>query len=96
MNLLATQTYIKVERRVDGLEQHDVTEERTMFLYPDKIVTKYHEFPIKEVLDISYRIIGGKGGLLYLHTLRGVYPFIVQSSPERFVEKYKQYCKSFF
>ncbi|WP_047985690.1 hypothetical protein [Ornithinibacillus californiensis] len=91
MDLLAEQEYFKVERKVDRITQVDVEHRRTLKLYTDKITSKHREFPIKEVMDISYRKIGGEGaGLLYLHTIRGVYSYSVKSSPTHFIETFKQ------
>ena len=51
------------------------------------------EFPIKDVMDFSYREIANQGGILYLHTLQGVYTYIVKSSPEAFITAYRAYFK---
>ncbi|MFD1852063.1 hypothetical protein [Oceanobacillus bengalensis] len=93
MYLIAEQPYIKVERRVTSIEQVDIEHERTMYLYNEKIITKHREFPIKDILDMSYRLVGVKGGLLYLHTSKGVYSYIVKSSPEHFIQMYKMHIK---
>ncbi|WP_156290041.1 hypothetical protein [Oceanobacillus salinisoli] len=93
MYLIAEQPYVKVERRVRSIEQVDIEHKRTIYLYSDKVVTERREFPMKDVMDISYRLIGGEGGLLYLHTSHGVYSYIVKSSPEEFVLKCKEHIK---
>lgn len=89
MDWIAKQPYVKVLREVSGLEQRKVQEQRFLYLYPDRIVTKYRSFPIQEVLDISYKNIAGKDGMLYLHTLSGVYPYLVTEAPQAFIEVYK-------
>lgn len=89
--LLAEQPYVKVIREIASLQQVDTEQERTMYLYEDRVVTKYREFPIEEVMDISYRFIGKKGGILYLHTSEGVFPYIVKVSPEAFVKVFRDY-----
>ncbi|WP_339226263.1 hypothetical protein NSQ77_12160 [Oceanobacillus sp. FSL K6-2867] len=94
MSLIAKQTYSKVVREVNSTEQKHTEQERTMYLYDDKIVTQYREFKVYDVLDISYRFIGDDGGLLYLHTNNGVYPYIVRSSPKAFVEAFKEFRKT--
>ncbi|MFS0673418.1 hypothetical protein [Ornithinibacillus sp. 179-J 7C1 HS] len=94
MELLAKQEYFKVERKVDRITQVDVEHKRYLELYPDKIKSKHREFPIEEILDISYREIGGEGaGLLYLHTTRGVFSYMLKSSPTHFIEIFKQRVK---
>lgn len=60
-----------------------------MYLYGDKIVTRYREFPIQEVFDMSYRKLGGEGGILYLHTKQGVYSYMVKAEPADFIEAFK-------
>ncbi|MBC5635388.1 hypothetical protein H8S33_00990 [Ornithinibacillus sp. BX22] len=94
MTLLAEQEYFKIERKVDRITQVDVEHKRYLKLYTDKIQSKHREFPIKDVLDISYREIGGEGaGLLYLHTTRGVFSYTLKSSPRHFIEIFKQHIK---
>ena len=44
-------------------------------------------------MDFSYREIANQGGILYLHTLQGVYTYIVKSSPEAFITAYRAYFK---
>lgn len=95
MKLLAEQPYIKVEQQVNGLELNRIKHQRMMYLFEHKIATKYREFPMKEVLDLSYRYIGDEGGLMYLHTSHGVYSYIVKSSPKAFVETCKQHLKNY-
>ncbi|WP_100011555.1 hypothetical protein [Lentibacillus sediminis] len=93
MKLIAEQPYTKIERQVKSIEQVDVEHHRTMYLYDEKVVTQHHEFPIRDVFDMSYRFIGGQGGLLYLHTSRGVFPYTVKSSPEQFVAAFKEFTE---
>ncbi|MEC5423915.1 hypothetical protein QGM71_10480 [Virgibacillus sp. C22-A2] len=93
MYLIAEQPYIKVLREVTSIEQRDIEYERVMCFYKEKITTQHREFPIDEVLDISYRHINGEGGLLYLHTTGGVFSYTVKTSPKSFVETVKDYIK---
>ncbi|MNI23172.1 hypothetical protein D3C73_767470 [compost metagenome] len=90
MNWIAKQPYYKVERRITSLEQTTSVEHRIMYLYEERIVTKYREFAITEVFDLSYRALGPDGGLLYLHTQQGVYSYMVSTQPQSFIEAYKQ------
>ncbi|OPA78312.1 hypothetical protein BVG16_10495 [Paenibacillus selenitireducens] len=89
MSWIAVQSYYKVERNVTGLEQTIMKQERWIYLYQEKIVTKYREFPIQEVFDMSYRSMGGNGGILYLHTRQGVFSYMVSEDPRPFMEAYK-------
>ena len=93
MSLIAQHPYIKTERRVTSIEQFEIEHDRIIYLYNDKVVTQNREFPIKDVMDFSYREIANQGGILYLHTLQGVYTYIVKSSPEAFITAYRAYFK---
>ncbi|GAB6931241.1 hypothetical protein JCM10914A_52240 [Paenibacillus sp. JCM 10914] len=89
MSWIAVQPYYKIQRVVDGIEQRTEEQGREMFLYQDKIVTQYREFPIKQVFDLSFRPMGDGGGLLYLHTQQGVYSYTVKHDPQSFIKAYK-------
>ena len=93
MSLIAQHPYIKTERKVTSIEQFEIEHDRIIYLYNDKVVTQNREFPIKVVMDFSYREIANQGGILYLHTLQGVYTYIVKSSPEAFIKAYRAYFK---
>lgn len=90
MELIATQPYIKVLREVSSVHQQDVEEERTLYLYADKIITKHRQFPIEHVTDISYRGFGTEAGLLYIHTNSGIFTYTVKSSAEKFIRSFHQ------
>lgn len=93
MILIAQHPYVKVERKVTGLEQLEIEHSRVIYLYDEKVVTQNREFPIHLVTDFSYRAIGNQGGMLYLHTLRGVYMYQVKASPVEFISAYIAYFK---
>lgn len=92
-NILAKQPYVKVVRTVDSITQTNTEEERVMYLYEDRLVTKHREFDISTINDMSYRNIGSTGGLLYVHTNKGVFSYIVKSSPQQFVQIVKEYIR---
>lgn len=89
MHLIAEQQYVKVQREVNSIEQKNIEYERVLYLYNDKIVTQHREFPIEEVLDISYRTFGKDGGLLYLHTVGGLFTYTVKESPQKFIAAFE-------
>ena len=93
MSLIAQHPYIKIERKVTSIEQFEIEHDRIIYLYNDKVFTQNREFPIKDVMDFSYREIANQGVILYLHTLQGVYTYIVKSSPEAFITAYRAYFK---
>ena len=84
MSLIAEHPYIKTERKVTSIEQFEIEHDRIIYLYNDKVVTQNREFPIKDVMDFSYREIANQGGILYLHTLQGVYTYIGEIFTRRF------------
>ncbi|MBT2216381.1 hypothetical protein KK120_11175 [Virgibacillus dakarensis] len=91
MDPIAVQTYTVVEREVNSVEKKERKQENKMYLYQDRIVTAKNEFPVHQVLDVSFRKMGDQGGLLYLHTIKGLYSFMVKSSPNEFIEAFKGY-----
>ncbi|MGM8365816.1 hypothetical protein ACLIBG_10105 [Virgibacillus sp. W0181] len=91
MRLIAKQPYIKVIREVTRIEKKETEEERMLYLYENKVVTEYREFPIEEVLDMSYRKIGTKGGLLLMHTTKGLYSYTVKTGTEDFINAFQTY-----
>ncbi|WP_062106802.1 hypothetical protein [Bacillus niameyensis] len=94
MDLLAVQSYFKVHREIIDFEQVEREIGQTMYLYNHKIVTELHHFLLEDVWDLSYRSIGDGGGMLYLHTIQGLYPYLVKTSPQEFIEAFKT-IKSF-
>ena len=88
MKPIAIQPYFKIRREVSSIEQRDIEEQRNLYLYDDKIITEHREFPMEQVLDVSYREFGKKGGLLYLHTLKGVFSYQVKSTPKSFIDAF--------
>lgn len=88
--VIAVQPYYKVERIVTADNQETVVHERSLRLYSTRIVSAYHEFPIEEVFDISFRDLGQGQGVLYLHTKQGVFPYMLDSVVEMFISEVKQ------
>ncbi|MFD0710422.1 hypothetical protein [Paenibacillus sp. GCM10027626] len=90
MHIIAEQCYYKIRREIDISGQRTVKELRTMQLYKDRIETRHRRFELREVLDVSFRRMGGDaGGFLYLHTSRGVFSYPVDSEPSLFIAAYK-------
>lgn len=90
MKWKAHQPYYRILREVTYNEQRTVISDRDMYLYENRITTKYREFPIHTVHDISFRKIGDEEGILYLHTSAGVYPFTVKDDPGTFIQVFKE------
>lgn len=93
MDYIASQPYIKIERVVTSTEQIDTEHARTLYLYSDRIVTKHREFPIEEVINVSYRKNNQENGLLYIHTSSGLFSYTIKSTPEHFLKTYEDHFK---
>ncbi|HBZ08860.1 MAG TPA: hypothetical protein DEO65_03105 [Bacillus bacterium] len=93
MRLLAVQPYIKVHRQIVDAEIICREEERRIYLYHDRLITKHRVFCNKDISDLSYRRIGDEGGWLYVHTSRGIFSYNVPSSPESFIKAFRVHIK---
>ncbi|OME63018.1 hypothetical protein BSK59_01360 [Paenibacillus odorifer] len=90
MKWVAQLPYYKIQREIRDGEQRSVASNRLMYLYQDRIVTRHREFPLKDIFDMSYRSMGDMGGMFYLHTSKGVYAYLVECDPKRFIEAFKE------
>lgn len=93
MGLLAVQPYVKVLREIENMDITCKEEERKIHLYHDRLVTKYHEFLAQDISDISFKQMGDAGGLLYIHTNRGIFSYTVHSSPDSFIKAFRMHIK---
>ncbi|GIN91625.1 hypothetical protein J6TS1_15860 [Siminovitchia terrae] len=93
MRLLAVQSYVKVQRQIIDAEIVYKEEDRQIYLYYDRLVTKHREFPTRDISDLSFRKMGDEGGLLYVHTSRGIFSYTVPSSPESFIKAFRIHIK---
>ncbi|MEK8126463.1 hypothetical protein WMW72_00890 [Paenibacillus filicis] len=92
--VIAEHPYYKIERSLTSSGQTSLVDHRILCLYATKITTRYREFPLDEVYDMSYRRMGPDEGMLYLHTRQGVYPFQVNADPAAFIGAFKRLTKS--
>jgi len=90
---IAVHPYYIIDRKMthEGIEA--IVLHREIRLYTMKIVTPPKEFRLHEVFDMSYRRLGRQGGILYLHTNQGVYPYLVRTDPAKFIDAYKELAK---
>lgn len=93
MELLAVQPYVKVDKQIIDAEIIYSEEDRQIYLYHDRLVTKYREFSTRDISDLSFRKMGDEGGLLYVHTNRGIFSYTVLSSPESFIKAFRVHIK---
>jgi hypothetical protein len=89
MDILYSQPYIKIERKIIKLEQQQIKSVELMNLYEDKIVTSSNTFLLENVYDVSYREMSGEYGFLYLHTNQGVFPYYIDTAPDPFIDHYR-------
>lgn len=86
MRIIAQQRYVKIHRTVSISGQYNQEEIRRLSLYEEKIMSKYREFPLAHVMDLSYRPVAKEGGILYIHTTKGVFSYQVTESPTNFID----------
>ncbi|TMW71834.1 hypothetical protein [Alteribacter natronophilus] len=85
-----TQKYYKVHKVTNSIEQKTVEYERTLKMDREKITTAHRTFAFKDVFDVSHRPLQGEKGLLYLHTSKGVYSYMVKEDPSPFIDAFKE------
>lgn len=93
LSLIFKQSFIKVVREIDGIEQKYIEKKHYLYLYETKIVTPFQTFQLKDILDISYRKTKANiYGTLYIHANQGVFPYYVNNDndPELFIYALKE------
>ncbi|CAM3960636.1 hypothetical protein [Mesobacillus zeae] len=90
--MLIAQPYIIVKRTIKDNRQLTIETRETLKLYHDRIISASNHFYLDDILDMSYKPFSGNKGLLYFHTIRGVYSFHIPSKPCKFIGQY-QYLK---
>lgn len=91
MEIICSLAYITIRREVTYNEQLDIETEHHLYLYKDKIITAAKKIPLKNVFDISYKLVSDGYGFLYLHTNQGVLTYNVKTDPHHFINAYKKY-----
>ncbi|TXC93113.1 hypothetical protein FS935_02670 [Metabacillus litoralis] len=91
MEIIAKIPYVIVNRKIEDNTQLHKEEEHKITLSCERVVTSFDSFLLEEVLDISFRFFSSEEmGLLYLHTTKGMYSYTVKTSPQHFIEQFKQ------
>ncbi|MFC0270238.1 hypothetical protein ACFFIX_02030 [Metabacillus herbersteinensis] len=90
MDILATQTYYITDRSIHWNEQLYVESEYRLQLSEEVIRTNSHIFSFKDVWDMSYKPMSDNKGILYLHTIQGVFSFYIKTRPFEFIEIYQE------
>ncbi|MDQ0205421.1 hypothetical protein [Alkalicoccobacillus murimartini] len=91
MDPLVTHRCIEVRQEIGWIEKRTVETSFDLHLYEDRIEVKDISYPIKSVLDISYRLEekDNKIGYLYLHTTGGVRTYFIKKDPTKLIEEFK-------
>lgn len=87
--VLSTLSYTVVERYIEKFEQKLKTVTHTITLDAEMIKTANASYPMKEVIDVSYKPFSSNKGLFYLHTNQGVITFQIEVSPTEFIKTFK-------
>lgn len=88
--IISTIPYTRTEQYIENFEQKYSHSIYAISLYSYKIETNTHTFQLEHILDISYKPFSGIRGLLYLHTVQGVFTFILDTNPKEFINAVKK------
>ena len=81
-------SYFIVTRKMD-LNIQIMEEEKSLILWSDKVTSDEHTFHLNAIHDISFKRSSNRYKMLYLHTNRGVFSFIVKDNPEEMIRLIK-------
>src|SRR5699024_6240774 len=88
-NYIEKQPYIKVIREIGRVGKTSYKDNKNLYLYKDKLVIAYRTCNLENVLNISYKVIQKKGGILFVHINHCVYSYTVEMSPSSFINAFK-------
>ncbi|MFZ3590061.1 3-isopropylmalate dehydratase [Bacillus sp. DJP31] len=89
MNVLFSQPYLRIERKIQACQQLHIENIEYINLYADRIITPSHTFQLNDVHDVSYKPFSTENGLLYLHTNQGVFTYYIEMTPSLFIDLYQ-------
>lgn len=91
MEPLAVHRCVEVKQEIGWIEKRTVETSFDLLLYEDRIEVKDASYPIKHVLDISYRLDerDNKMGFLYLHTTGGIRTYYIKKEPTDLIKEFK-------
>lgn len=90
MNLICQQSYFETERVIQSNQQETIEKKRFLRLYKDIVTTNSHEFLLENIRDMSFKVISGEAGFLYIHTDFQVFSFYVKTSPVKFMREFRR------
>jgi len=82
---MAELAYYVVTRRIELNRQVIDEVEKSLILYSDKIMAEKAAFHLEAVHDISVKKTNNLYQILYLHTNKGVFSFIIKEDPADFI-----------
>lgn len=86
---IAVQPYVIIERDITNQKQLISVHKHELYLFTTKIISHQLEHSLQNVYDLSYKIISGEEGFLYLHTNQGVFSYLVRTDPSIFIKEFK-------
>lgn len=82
--------YVEIKREIDFYYQMQSIEMQfELQLNVEGIASERHQFKLEHVHDVSHKPFSFGGGILYLHTNQGVFPYNVQEDPTYFIHAFK-------
>ncbi|CAI9390377.1 hypothetical protein BACSP_02805 [Bacillus sp. T2.9-1] len=88
-------SYFVITRKID-LHIQIEEEEKTLILWSDRVTSEKHTFPLNAIHDISFKPSPNRYKILYLHTNRGVFSFVVKDNPEEMIRQIKSRLEDYF
>lgn len=90
---VAIQPYVTIERFIQDQAQIIKVNEYELHLFETRITSSNREFAMDRVYDMSFKMINGEEGFLYLHTNEGVHSFRVRDNPKSFMRAFRDLKK---
>lgn len=90
MEKLATHPYVSITRTIHWEEQLITEHHHQLTLYQDRLTDHTQTFTLHEILNVSYKAFNDQYGLLYVHTIKGLYPYKVKEHPKGFLTTFEQ------
>ncbi|KGX89742.1 hypothetical protein N781_16105 [Pontibacillus halophilus JSM 076056 = DSM 19796] len=88
--MIASQPYVRVERKIENAKQLYSEVEESIELHEGCVKFEQKQFHIQHVYDLSVKRMAGRFFTLYVHTNQGVFTFNVHRNPDEFIEAFKQ------
>lgn len=88
--VLSTIEYTVVKRSIQNFQQQDKAFHYLLSLSKTSLTSSTHHFQLAELFDISYRPYTNGQGFLYLHTIKGVFSFLISTNPANFIATYQK------